>query len=212
MPINGVKKPYKDRYTFASKRHFTAGSVVHFASAIYTSARQGQVRDPTTNGTTLHSGSAAEPGRGRGRLVRRMDGQCPVVFRPCRRRAFAENELRRIEVQRAAFALRCLFRHLRQFRCVGAFNTAYQFAGFRIQGRAGEWFPSALLAYPARRPVHLDPGRNNAVDPAKILAVTFQGVLRTVRWRPQPVPGLFRDLPIVRLRYCAGCGRDRDSP
>src|SRR5664279_604551 len=40
MPINGVKKPYKDRYTFAppSKRHFTAGSVVHFASAIYTSA------------------------------------------------------------------------------------------------------------------------------------------------------------------------------
>jgi hypothetical protein len=130
----------------------------------------------------------------------------------CRRRAFAENELRRIEVQRAAFALRCLFRHLRQFRCVGAFNTAYQFAGFRIQGRAGEWFPSALLAYPARRPVHLDPGRNNAVDPAKILAVTFQGVLRTVRWRPQPVPGLFRDLPIVRLRYCAGCGRDRDLP
>ena len=35
MPINGVKKAYKDRYTFAppSTRHFTAGSVVHFASA-----------------------------------------------------------------------------------------------------------------------------------------------------------------------------------
>jgi hypothetical protein len=28
---------------------------------------------------------------------------------------------------------------------------------------------------------------NNAIDPAmKILAVTFKGVLRTVRWRPQP--------------------------
>ena len=40
MPINGIETAYKDRYTFAppSKRQIKAGSVVHFASAIYTSA------------------------------------------------------------------------------------------------------------------------------------------------------------------------------
>jgi hypothetical protein len=37
MPINGIETAYKDRYTFAppSKRQIKAGSVVHFASAIY---------------------------------------------------------------------------------------------------------------------------------------------------------------------------------
>jgi hypothetical protein len=38
MPTNGIETAYKDRYTFAppSKRQIKAGSVVHFASAIYT--------------------------------------------------------------------------------------------------------------------------------------------------------------------------------
>ena len=37
MPINGIETAYKDRYTFGppSKRQIKAGSVVHFASAIY---------------------------------------------------------------------------------------------------------------------------------------------------------------------------------
>jgi len=41
MPINGIETAYKDRYTFAppSKRQIKAGSVVHFASAIYTATR-----------------------------------------------------------------------------------------------------------------------------------------------------------------------------
>jgi hypothetical protein len=42
MPINGIETAYKDRYTFAppSKRQIKAGSVVHFASAIYIAVEQ----------------------------------------------------------------------------------------------------------------------------------------------------------------------------
>jgi hypothetical protein len=113
----------------------------------------------------------------------------------CRRRSFAANQLRRIEAQRAAFELRCL--PCANSDALERSTPLINSPDFAFKGGRGSGFIGAYLLIPLDvRFTSFDRGRNNAIDSAmKILAVTFKGVLRTVRWRPQQAPGPFRDLP-----------------